>query len=78
MVREAIGDHAAGLVPVGDAPALAGALHRVLTDPNAAQASARAARRRFDERFTPEVVAAALAHIYDRAVVRLGGRRSWI
>jgi glycosyltransferase involved in cell wall biosynthesis len=70
MVREAIGDHAAALVPVDDTPALAAALRGVLLDPQSAQASIASARRRFDERFTPDAVAAGLAEIYGRALSR--------
>ena len=70
MVREAIGDHAAALVPVGDAAALAGALRHVLADPSAVAASTAAARRRFDEQFTPDAVVAGLSRIYERAASR--------
>ena len=70
MVREAIGDHAAALVPVGDAAALAAALRDVLVDPSAVAASTAAARRRFDEQFTPDAVVAGLSRIYERAASR--------
>jgi glycosyltransferase involved in cell wall biosynthesis len=76
MVREATGDHAVALIAVDDAPALARALHRALADPDGARASATAARRRFDERFTPEAVVAGFADIYEQAAARQGGRRS--
>ena len=74
MVREAIGDHAAALVQVDDAPALAAALRDVLLDPGPVAASTAAARRRFDERYSPDAVVAGMARIYERAASR--GRAS--
>jgi glycosyltransferase involved in cell wall biosynthesis len=69
MVREAIGEHAAALVPVDDPGALADALGRVLGDPSAYQDSTAAARRRFDELFSSDAVVAGLVAIYERSLV---------
>lgn len=74
MVREAIGSHAAHLVPVGDADALAAGIATVLSDPSAFDDVVVAARRRFDARYTPEAVVAGLRAIYDSAIA--GSSRS--
>jgi glycosyltransferase involved in cell wall biosynthesis len=62
MVREAIGDDAAALVAVGDAPALAAALERALVAYPVERT--KAARQRFDETFAPAPVASQLAAFY--------------
>ena len=64
MVRDAIGAHAYALVPVGNAAALADALVRSMSDPDAASVAARA-RERFEDEFTPQAVVARLASLYE-------------
>jgi len=66
MVREAIGDHAAALIPVGDHVALAEALEIVLA--TGARAKAIAARERFDAFFAPGPVAERLTCLYRDAI----------
>lgn len=66
MVREAIGDHAAALVPVGAAHALADALESALDADN--RALMAAARDRFDKLFAPHSVVARLERVYAEAI----------
>jgi glycosyltransferase involved in cell wall biosynthesis len=66
MVREAIGDHAAGLVAVGDHAALAEALDNVLATGGRQQTTA--ARERFDTFFAPGPVAERLVGLYREAI----------
>jgi glycosyltransferase involved in cell wall biosynthesis len=66
MVREAIGDLAAALVPVGDAAGFAAALERTLMANNSELTAA--ARSRFDARFAPGPVVDRLAGFYRDAV----------
>ncbi len=66
MVRDAIGDDAAALVPVGESGALADALARCLVDPP--RTSAQRARERFEQSFTPEAVVAAMRRFYETAL----------
>lgn len=63
------------LVPVGDPVALAGAVRRVLDEPDGARARAAAGRRTFDERFTLERSADAMAALYEDVVGRAGDAR---
>lgn len=63
MVREAIGEHAYALVPVDDPSALSCQLGRCLADIGRAE-TARAARRAFAARYTPDAVAAQLRGVY--------------
>jgi glycosyltransferase involved in cell wall biosynthesis len=68
------------LVGPGDAPALAGAIERLLDDPALARRLGENARQRVDERFTIEANAERVWALYhkalaERAVHRLGGRR---
>ena len=59
------------LVEPGDAGALAGALTRLLGDPDLRRRLAAGARRRFEERFSAGAFAAALGKVYaDLGVVR--------
>jgi glycosyltransferase involved in cell wall biosynthesis len=67
MVREAIGDYAFALVPVGDGPALATALGQAVTAPRD-EPSSGAARDRFDSRFSPVAVVSAMSDFYGRAL----------
>jgi glycosyltransferase involved in cell wall biosynthesis len=64
MVHEAIGDHAAALVPVDDPRSLAAAIARCLSDPVAAAQAGTAARARFDATFTPGPVVEQLRRLY--------------
>jgi glycosyltransferase involved in cell wall biosynthesis len=59
-----------GLVvtPVGDVRAAVDAVSRVLEDPAARLAAGRAARRGFDERYTPERATETLPALYRRMV----------
>jgi glycosyltransferase involved in cell wall biosynthesis len=66
MVRDAIGDHAHALVPVGDSDALADALARTLRRPNLDTIGL--ARERFESSFTPEAVVAAMRRFYEAAI----------
>jgi glycosyltransferase involved in cell wall biosynthesis len=66
MVTDAIGDHAHALVPVGDSEALAGALARTLRQSNLDTITL--ARERFESRFTPEAVVAAMRSFYEAAI----------
>jgi glycosyltransferase involved in cell wall biosynthesis len=52
------------LVEPGDAGALAGALARLLGDPDLRRRLAAGARRRFEERFSASAFAAALGKVY--------------
>ena len=71
MVREAIGDMALALVPVGDAAALAAALLRAVEMPQDT-ALTGAARDRFESRFSPAAVVSAMANFYGRALATSG------
>ena len=73
-VREAIGEHAASLVPADDPEALAVALARVLEAPDSTRGPTIAARTRFEERFSPESVVAGLLETYTRATERVPRR----
>ena len=66
MVRDAIGDHAQALVPVGDSDALAEALARTLR--HSSLDTIRLARERFESNFTPEAVVAAMRRFYEAAI----------
>jgi len=66
MVREAVGEHAAGLIAVGDHVALAEALDLVLT--TGARAHTIAARARFDRLFAPGPVADQMVCLYREAI----------
>ncbi|MFV0306223.1 MAG: glycosyltransferase [Desertimonas sp.] len=68
MVREAIGTHAARLVPVGDPVALAEAIAAVIDAPRAFDDQVAAARRRFDTRYSPAAVVAGLRAVYESAI----------
>jgi len=70
MVREAIGEHAAALVPLDDVPAFAAALVSALRGSATVAQQVADARRRFDDRFTPDAVVRALVAIYERAATR--------
>lgn len=74
VVVEAIGEHAAALVPVGDAQALSAALDRVLRAPD--QERTRAARQRFDARFSPPAVVRRLDDFYRDALA--SSRWRWL
>jgi glycosyltransferase involved in cell wall biosynthesis len=66
MVRDAIGDHAQALVPVGDAEALADALARSLWRPD--EQAVKRARERFEHNFTPDAVVAAMRRFYEATI----------
>jgi len=59
------GEHAL-LVPAGDAPALAGAIARLIADPVLCARLAASGRRLVEERYSGERVAAALEAHYER------------
>jgi glycosyltransferase involved in cell wall biosynthesis len=64
-IPEDVDDGASALlVEPGDAPALAGALARLLGDPELRRRLADGGRRRFEERFSASVFAAALGKAY--------------
>jgi glycosyltransferase involved in cell wall biosynthesis len=58
------------LVPPDDAESLAEGLRRLLTEPAYATTLAAEARRRFEERFRPEVVLPQVLAVYERARAR--------
>jgi glycosyltransferase involved in cell wall biosynthesis len=65
-IPEVVEDGVTGLlVPPEDPPALAEAIERVLADPAAAAARARAARKRCEERFSREASIGRLLALYD-------------
>ena len=59
-------DTGAGIVIPGDAIPLAGALHSILTDRNAARAMGEAGRKTVAERFTWEAVAREMEQVYQQ------------
>ena len=70
-VRDAIVDGESGFIAPGlGVEALASVISRAVADPSAASGAGAAARRRFEERFRPEVADAALERIYSTAVRR--------
>ena len=66
MVREALGDDTAALVPVDDADALASMLERALRVDHSVAITA--ARKRFDEHFAPSPIVERLAVLYRQAI----------
>lgn len=62
------------VVPEGDVPALAAAIVRVL-DPSVRAAASAAARRRFEEVYSPDVTASKLRASYDDAIKRFKGKQ---
>lgn len=56
------------LVPPGDAPALAGALRDLLSNPARAEAMGRAARERWEREFSPEPFYRRTQEAYDEAL----------
>lgn len=70
QIREVVDDTTALIVPAEDADALADAITRSLTDPQAARARAVAARERFCDRFTVDPVAERMIGFYERALAR--------
>jgi glycosyltransferase involved in cell wall biosynthesis len=70
-VPEAVRDGVDGLlVPHSDPRALAGALERVVEDSGLRQALAASARRRVEQEFTLDRVAAEVASVYERSLAR--------
>lgn len=70
---EAVLDGQTGLLaPVGDAPALAAALLRLLEDPALAQRLAQAARRRVEQEFSVTTMARRYVDIYQSLLTRTG------
>jgi glycosyltransferase involved in cell wall biosynthesis len=68
-VPEVVVDGVTGIVfPAGDREALAGALAGLLADPERRRAMGEAGRRRYEERYTLERMAAAYASLYHRAL----------
>ena len=65
-VPELTGEDGALLVPPGDEEALAGAILRLVDDPELARRQVEAARRRVVERFTTEAVSKATLRLYER------------
>lgn len=67
-IPEAIDDGRQGyLFEAGDSEALAGLIGRLAADPQQAEALGRAARRRFEERFTVEPMVSDTLNVYRRA-----------
>lgn len=65
-IPELVDDDSAQLVPRGDAVALAGAIERLLADPELARRQAEAAREIVETRFTAERNAQAVLDLYER------------
>jgi glycosyltransferase involved in cell wall biosynthesis len=77
MVRAAIGEDAYALVAVDDIAGFADGIERALEDPARAVIAARA-RKRFDARFSPEVVVDGMERLYIDAMEATRWRRtSW-
>jgi glycosyltransferase involved in cell wall biosynthesis len=70
--REALGDEAGAVVPVGDTRAIADALAERLRDPALAEAEGRAGRRRADEGHDLNVATEAIAQIYGEVLSARG------
>lgn len=65
-VLEIVEDGVTGiLVPMGDAPAMAAAIKKLMDDPQAAAAMGQRGRERFLERFTIERVAQEMGEVFD-------------
>ena len=73
-IPELVDDDSAQLVPRGDAFALAGAIKRLLADPELARRQAKAARESVEARFTAERNAQAVLGLYERLLA--SGRRA--
>jgi glycosyltransferase involved in cell wall biosynthesis len=75
VVIEAIGDHAAALVPVDDPQALATAIAHALDSDHSTGTAA--ARQRFDQLFTPSAVARSFRALYEKALSTSRWTRRW-
>jgi glycosyltransferase involved in cell wall biosynthesis len=76
-VTEIVQPEETGLVvPLDSAPALAGALQRLVTDPQARERLGRQGAARFQAQFTAVRMAGAVAGLYERCL-RTGAPRAY-
>lgn len=76
LATDLLGDGSAGtVVPVGDAPSLAAALIRLLSDPDLRRSAGRLAAQRSATRFEPGILCGEVAAVYEELLSMRRSRR---